>query len=67
MPRNPKPDQHPHESDPPAAAPSPTRSRAGRLEPDYDEPTGIGEPGDEFLDEDEELDDVDDPDDRPVR
>ncbi len=69
MPQNPKrPERPPRESDQPAASPPATRSRAGRLLPDYEEPTGVAEPEDEFLDEDEDFDDLDDePDDAPVR
>ena len=66
MPQNPKSSgRHPRESDRPASPPA-TRS-SGRLVPDDDKPTGVAEPEDEFLDEDEEFDDFDEPDDAPVR
>jgi len=68
MPQNPKRSERPSRaSDRPAASPPATRSRAGRLVPDYDEPTGVAEPEDEFVDQDEEFDDFDEPDDAPVR
>ena len=69
MPQNPKrSERHPRQSDQPAVLPPATRSRAGRLMPDDDEPTGVAEPEDEFLDDVEEFDDLDDEaDDAPVR